>query len=56
MMRRTSVAGWPSETNRSANRVVSRSAALSQYSILLTMPRPNRKAAFSGAAGIHGSY
>jgi hypothetical protein len=30
MKRRTSVAGWPSETNHSANRLASRSAALSQ--------------------------
>jgi hypothetical protein len=33
-MRRTSVAGWPSETNHSANRLARRSAALSQNSIL----------------------
>jgi hypothetical protein len=30
MKRRTSVAGWPSETNHSPNRLASRSAALSQ--------------------------
>ena len=31
MMRRTSVAGWPSETNRSANRVASRSGAVPTF-------------------------
>jgi hypothetical protein len=30
MKRKTSVAGWPLETNHSANRLASRSAALSQ--------------------------